>query len=114
MNNTIMAMIKTEIIEKVNHRIKDDGFWLINPPSAELGPDGDGLLWLVDQTGRVVLQNIDVFEHSEGFDLVKSDVLWGFNDYIANLCDTLLIMAGVDLIPVENPELSFEPIIETT
>jgi len=37
---------------------------------------------------------------------MKPDVLFGFNDYVANLCDSLLIMAGVDFFTAEGEDMS--------
>ncbi len=103
MNIEIIEMLRSEIMENVNHHIREDGFLLIDPAFGEQGLD-DGTLWLANQSGKIVVRDIDIFEHAVGYDLLKPDALFGFNAYVANLRDALLIEAGVDLVPAENIE----------
>jgi hypothetical protein len=98
-----MNMIRNEVIEKANDCLKDHGFLLIIPDCVDQ-EYAEGLLCLAGISGCMVLHNIDVFEHTEGYDLLKPDAPFGFNAYIANLCDALLIEAGLDLVPAENVE----------
>lgn len=97
----IKMLIKDEIVEMVNHLIREQGFLLIDPASVDQEHE-EGLMWMANQSGKIILQNIDVFEHTKGYDLLKPDAPFGLNAYVANLCDALLIEAGVDLVPAEN------------
>ena len=96
MNAEINNMIINKIIKQANQVMFPYGFWLHAPREKQMSYE-EGEIWLMDMYGVVILRNIDVFKYTEGFDLLNEDVTFGFNDCVANLCDILLIMAGVKL-----------------
>lgn len=105
MDNKIKTMIKNDIIKKVNHVIKDQGFLLIDPPSAMQESGTEKLLWVANQSGEIIAQDVNILDLADGFNLLKDDASFGFNDYVANLCDAVLIKAGIRLTEYEEDML---------
>ena len=85
------------ILKAINARLVEDGFMLIKPVLANGACCDPGTFWLVDTAGDVVFDDFDLAEFSEGFNLLKSGELFGFEDFIANTCDGLLLKLGYGL-----------------
>ena len=84
------------ILAKVNWHLSNHAYELIKPNRANGIPYEEGTFWLIDLHGEIVLKDIDLAEFAEGFNLFKSGELFGFEDFIANTCDGILIKVGHD------------------
>ena len=84
------------ILAKVNWPLSNYAYELIEPDSARGICYEEGTFWLIDLYGEIVLEGIDLAEFAEWFNLFKSGEFCGFEDFIANMCDGLLIKVGHD------------------
>ena len=69
---------------------------LINPALASESTCDAKSFWLIDMAGEIVLRDFDISEFSEGFNLLKSGEPGGFEDFIGNTCDSLLLKVYPD------------------
>jgi hypothetical protein len=84
------------IMVKINRYLRNHAFELVEPDPSRGLCYREGTLWLMDLSGDIVLEEVDLSEFSEGFNLLKSKEPFGFEDFIANVCDGLLIKTGHD------------------
>ena len=64
------------ILAKINERLHDLSFQLIEPDESRGICYEAGTLCLIDLSGEIVLKDVDISEFSEGFNLFKSCLLY--------------------------------------
>jgi hypothetical protein len=85
------------ILARINERLRELSFELVEPDPSRAICYEVGTLWLIDLSGEIVLEGVDISEFGAGFNLLKSGELFGFEDFVANTCDVLLLKLGYGL-----------------
>ena len=85
------------IMAVVNLNLYSYGFKLAEPDPDRGICYVEGTLWLIDEFGDIALEDVDISEFGEGFNLLKLKEPFGFEAFVANVCDGLLIKTGYDL-----------------
>lgn len=94
------------ILKAVNAHMVEHGFLLIKAGLAsETVCDAESFC-LIDMAGEVILKDLDLAEFSEGYNILKSQELWGFEDFIANTCDGLLLKIYPDFFTYNDDSLN--------
>ncbi|MDG5469658.1 hypothetical protein P9J64_15150 [Deltaproteobacteria bacterium IMCC39524] len=84
------------ILERVNWHLSNHAYELIKPYRGKGICYKEGTFWLVDLFGDIILEDVDLSEFGEGYNLLKTAESHEFEEFIANVCDGLLIKAGHD------------------
>ena len=84
-------------LTQINWHLGNHAYKLVKPDSTKGVPYEEGSLWMMDFFGNIVLENVDLAEFTDGFNLLKSGELRGFEDFVAHVFDRLLVKVGHDV-----------------
>lgn len=92
MRNNFKHIFQSELVKEVNANIISDGFVLV------LSEKEEGRIWLVSTSGEIVHRNVDISEFGQDINMLDFNSPYGFDFCVANICDGILMMAGIDLL----------------
>ena len=84
-------------LTQINWHLGNHALKLVKPDSTRGIPCEEGTFLLMDIFGEIVLKNVDLAEFTDGFNLLKSGELRGFEDFVAHVFDCLLIKIDYDV-----------------
>lgn len=89
------------VLARVNWHLCNHAYRLIEPDQARGICYEEGKFLLIDLFGEIVLEDVDLAEFAEGFNMFKPKESFEFAEFIAKVCEGLLIRLGNDFESTE-------------